>query len=192
MIAAIASLTILGLALGALLGVAARYLKVEGNPVVEQIDALLPGSQCGQCGYPGCAPAAEAMASGEAPVTACPPGGRALAEEIAGILGVSVDLSAMEDKPPMIAHVYENLCIGCTKCMKRCPTDAILGANNMIHAVFADACIGCEKCVDVCPTESIEMRPLTPTLQTWHWPLPPSAPKSAMPTPAAPALPEAA
>ncbi len=172
MIAAITSLTALGLILGWLLGIAARYLKVEDNPLTEQVAALLPGSQCGQCGYPGCTPAAEAIASGTAPVTLCPPGGRALAEELAGLLGVTADLSEVEDRPTRIAHIHENLCVGCTKCFKRCPTDAIMGANNMIHSVFADACIGCELCFAVCPTEGIEMRPLAPTLQTWYWPKP--------------------
>jgi electron transport complex protein RnfB len=79
MIAAIASVTVLGLALGWSLGLAARYLKVEGNPLAEKVEALMPGSQCGQCGYAGCAPAAEAIANGQAPPTVCPPGGRALA-----------------------------------------------------------------------------------------------------------------
>ncbi len=175
MIAALASLTALGLLLGGLLGLASRYLKVEGNPLVGQIEELLPGSQCGQCGYPGCTPAAEALAEGQAAVTLCPPGGRALAEELAGILGVAVDLSDVEDKAPMVAYVHENLCVGCTKCFKRCPTDAILGASKMIHAVFPDACTGCEKCFDVCPTECIEMRPVVATVQTWYWPKPAEA-----------------
>jgi electron transport complex protein RnfB len=172
MIAALASLTALGLLLGGLLGLASRYLKVGGNPLMSQIDELLPGSQCGQCGYPGCNAAAEALAEGKASVTMCPPGGRALAEKLAGMLGISVNLSDVEDKAPMVAHVHENLCVGCTKCFKRCPTDAILGASKMIHAVFPDACIGCEKCFEVCPTECIEMRPVEATLQTWYWPLP--------------------
>lgn len=175
MLAAIASLTVLGLTLGWLLGLAARYLKVEGNPVVVQVEALLPGSQCGQCGFPGCASAAEAVANGQAPVTLCPPGGRALAEELAALLGVSIDLTGIQDKAPVVAHVHENLCVGCTKCFKRCPTDAILGGPKMIHAVFADACTGCEKCFDVCPTECIEMRPVAATLQSWYWPNPAQA-----------------
>jgi electron transport complex protein RnfB len=112
------------------------------------------------------------VAAGEAPVTICPPGGRALAEALAGLLGISVDLSGMTEKVPTVAFVHESLCVGCTKCFKRCPTDAILGAPKMIHAVFADACTGCEKCFDVCPTECIEMRPVEATLQTWYWPLP--------------------
>ena len=179
MFAAIGSVALLGLALGGLLGLAARYLRVEGNPLVEQIASLLPGSQCGQCGYPGCGPAAEAIANGAAPPTICPPGGRAVAEELAGVLGVAIDLAGVEDKVPLIAQINENLCVGCTKCFKRCPTDAIMGANNMIHSVFADACTGCEKCFDVCPTECIEMRPVSATLQTWFWPNPAAAPAPA-------------
>ena len=175
MLTAIASLTVLGLTLGWLLGLAARYLKVEGNPLVEKVEALLPGSQCGQCGFPGCGPAAEAVVNGEAPVTVCPPGGRALAKELAGLLGVTVNLAGVEDKVPVVAHVHENLCVGCTKCFKRCPTDAIIGGPKMIHAVFPDACTGCEKCFDVCPTECIEMRPVAVTLHTWYWPNPAQA-----------------
>ena len=175
MLSAIASRTFLGLTLGWLLGLAARYLKVEGNPVAEKIEALLPGSQCGQCGLPGCGPAAEAVANGQAPVTLCPGGGRQLAEELAGLLGVPVDLSQVEDKAPVVAHIHESLCVGCTKCLKRCPTDAVLGGPKMIHAVFPDACTGCERCFDVCPTECIEMRPVVATLQTWYWPNPAQA-----------------
>ena len=172
MVTAILILTILGLVMGSLLGVAARYLAVEGNPLQAEIELLMPGSQCGQCGYPGCGPAAAALAQGEASVTLCPPGGRALAEQLAEKLGVSVDLSDMQDQIPRAAFVHENLCVGCTKCFKRCPTDAIIGGPKQIHAVFTDACTGCEKCYEVCPTECIEMREVKPTLQTWYWPAP--------------------
>lgn len=172
MFIAIASLTALGLSLGALLGLAARYLKVESNPIVEQIEGMLPGSQCGQCGYPGCTPAAAAMASGEAPVTCCPPGGRALAEELAKLLGVSADLSGVGEPTPTIAVVNEALCVGCTRCFKRCPTDAIVGASKKIHGIFPEACNGCGQCVDACPTGGIALEPVAPTLKTWYWPLP--------------------
>lgn len=172
---AVVTIAILGLIMGSLLGVAARYLAVESSPLEAEIEALMPGSQCGQCGYPGCTPAATAVAKQEAPVTLCPPGGRALAEALAEKLGVSVDLSLVEDKAAMIAFVHENLCIGCTKCFKRCPTDAIIGAPKQIHAIFSDACTGCEKCFEVCPTECIEMRSIQPTLQTWYWPKPAKA-----------------
>ncbi len=172
MLIAIASLTILGLILGWLLGLAAHYLQVGGNPLVEQVAALLPGSQCGQCGFPGCGAAAQALAEGRAPVTLCPAADRALTEELAGLLGVSADLSAVADQEPVVAHIHEQLCVGCTRCFKRCPTDAILGGPKMIHAVFPDACIGCKKCFEVCPTEGIEMRPIEVTLRTWYWPRP--------------------
>ncbi|TVQ86365.1 MAG: RnfABCDGE type electron transport complex subunit B [Chromatiaceae bacterium] len=175
MIAAIAILAGLGLGLGALLGVAARYLRVETGAMTGEITALLPGSNCGQCGYPGCNPAAAALADGSARVTLCPPGGRALAESLASLLGVSVDLSEVVEQAPMVAHIHERLCIGCTKCLKRCPTDAIIGAGGQIHAVFEDACIGCGKCGEGCPTECVEMRPATLTLQNWYWPLPATA-----------------
>lgn len=175
MIPALLSLMTLGLLLGSLLGLAARFFKVEGNPLEAEVEAMFPGSQCGQCGFPGCTPAAAAVVAGSAPVTLCPPGGRSLAQALADKLGVSADLSDMEEKLPSYAYVRESLCIGCTKCFKRCPTDAIIGGPKQIHAVFRDACTGCEKCFDVCPTECIEMRPVEPTLQTWYWPKPAEA-----------------
>jgi len=175
MVGALLSLLTLGLALGGLLGLAARYFHVEGNPLEKEIESLFPGSQCGQCGFPGCTAAAAAVVSGAAPVTLCPPGGRSLAQTLADKLGVTADLSGMENKRPAYAHVRESLCIGCTKCFKRCPTDAIIGGPKQIHAVFRDACTGCEQCFDVCPTECIEMRPVEATVQTWYWPKPSEA-----------------
>lgn len=169
---AIFILALLGLSLGLLLGAAASWFAVETNPLEAEIEAMLPGSQCGQCGYPGCTPAATALVNGEALVTLCPPGGRSLAEQLANKLGVSADLSGMEDKALAIARIREDLCIGCTKCFKRCPTDAIVGAPKQIHSVIRDACTGCEQCFDVCPTECIDMRPVPQTLQTWYWPKP--------------------
>lgn len=176
---AIFSLTVLGLGLGYVLGAAARHLKVEDNPLVDQIERLMPGSQCGQCGYPGCRPAAEALVAGKAPATLCPPGGKALAEQLANMLGIEIDLSGVEDQVPMVARVDETLCIGCARCFKVCPTDALVGAPKMIHAVVADACIACGKCVDVCPTECLRMHPIKVTLRNWRWPAPAAEPARA-------------
>ena len=172
MISAIIILTLLGLILGSLLGAASTFFSVDGNPLEAEVEAMLPGSQCGQCGYPGCTPAATALVNGDADVTMCPPGGRSLAQSLAEFLGVSADLSNMQDKEPMIAIIRDELCIGCTKCFKRCPTDAILGGPKQIHAVISDACTGCEKCFEVCPTECIDMKPIPETLQNWYWPKP--------------------
>ncbi|MBI5918549.1 MAG: RnfABCDGE type electron transport complex subunit B [Nitrosomonadales bacterium] len=175
MLIAIISLTVLGSTLGLLLGYAARRLAVEGNPLVAEIQAILPGSQCGQCGFPGCAGAAQALADGTAPVTLCPPGGRALVQALAAKLGVEADLSGVQDSVPMVAEVKEEICIGCTRCFKICPTDAILGAAQQIHSVFREACTACGKCEEVCPTESVKLQPIPVTLQSWHWKKPQEA-----------------
>jgi electron transport complex protein RnfB len=168
-IAAVVSLTILGTVFGLLLGVAARHLKVEGNPLAAEIEQLLPGSQCGQCGFPGCTGAAQALAEGSAPVTLCPPGGRAVVQALAAKLGIEADLSGVEEKGPMIAEIKEEICIGCTRCFKVCPTDAIMGAAQQIHVVFREACTACGKCEEVCPTESVKLQPVPVTLQSWYW-----------------------
>ena len=172
MIIAIMSLSTLGLMLGLLLGLAGRYLKVEQDPIIDQIEAMLPGSQCGQCGLPGCHSAAEALAKGEVSVTLCPPGGVSLAEELAELLNVDADLSALSNDGPVLASVKEETCIGCTRCFKVCPTDAIMGAPKQLHSVFKEACTGCKACVEVCPTECLQVYPIELTLSNWSWPKP--------------------
>lgn len=169
MLIAIFSLTVLGGSLGLFLGYAARRLEVEGNPLVEEIQAILPGSQCGQCGFPGCAGAAQALANGVAPVTLCPPGGREVVALLAAKLGMEVNLAEIKNAVPQIAEVQDELCIGCTKCYKVCPTDAIMGAAKQIHAVFREACTACGKCVEVCPTEATRLISVPVTLQSWYW-----------------------
>lgn len=172
MIAAILSLTVLGLLLGFALGFAAKKFAVETDARVAELEAALPGTNCGQCGFPGCAGAAAALAEGRAPPTVCPPGGRALVQALAKLLGVGVDLSAVADEGPKIAAIEEAICIGCCRCLKDCPTDAIIGAAKQIHSVMREACTGCEACVDRCPTGAIVMEPVPVTLQHWVWPKP--------------------
>ncbi|MEX5729955.1 electron transport complex protein RnfB [Rhodovulum iodosum] len=173
MLYAVTSMTALGLGLGLLLGLAARKFHVETPPVVDEIEGVLPGTNCGQCGYPGCRAGAEALAEGAAPVTLCPPGGRELALELAEITGAdangAADLDGMEEAEQMVAFIFEDHCTGCTKCFKRCPTDAIVGANKQIHTVVTDACIGCDACIEVCPTEAIIHRTKPRTLRNWYW-----------------------
>lgn len=172
MIVAISILAGMGLLMGGLLGFAARRLAVEENPVESELQAMLPGSQCGQCGFVGCAQAAAALARGEAPVTLCPPGGKALAEALAKKLGIDADLSGHEDKGPLYAHVRPELCYGCTRCIPECNVDAIIGATKQMHDVIAELCHGCGKCAEVCPTAAIDMLPVPTTVTTWHWPKP--------------------
>lgn len=172
MIEAMLILLCLGVVLGGGLGLAARFLRVEESAIVTELEEILPGTNCGQCGYPGCSGAAKALSEGTVPANLCPPGGRAVALALAEKLGVDLDLSGVADSGPVIAFVLEDLCIGCTKCLKRCPTDAIVGASRQMHGVVDDACTGCAKCVDACPTAAIVLRPEADTLQTWHWPKP--------------------
>lgn len=172
MLISVASLSLMGLALGGLLGTAARYLKVEADPIEAELLSMLPGSQCGQCGFVGCAQAAAALARGEAAVTLCPPGGKATAEALAARLGVKADLSAVADNGPQLAQVAEEICIGCCRCIKACPTDAIVGAAKQIHNVIREACTGCAACIDRCPTEAMVLVPVPVTLQHWIWPKP--------------------
>jgi len=172
MFIAIGSLTLMGIALGGVLGVAARLLAVEENPLETELQAMLPGSQCGQCGFVGCAQAAAALARGEASVTLCPPGGKAVAEQLARRLGVAVDLSGHKAQVPAHAVIAEELCIGCTRCLKECSVDGIVGASKLMHTIIVEVCHGCSKCVQVCPTDAITMVEVRPTLASWHWPKP--------------------
>lgn len=175
MLIAVASLTVLGVLLGIALGFASRIFKVEGNPLVSEVEALMPGSNCGQCGFPGCAGAASAIVEGAAAPTCCPPGGKGLAQALAAKLGIDLDLSAVLDEGPKLAAVAEEICIGCCRCIKVCPTDAIVGGAKQIHNVLREACTGCGNCIDLCPTEALSMRPVPVTLQHWVWPRPDTA-----------------
>lgn len=170
---AVAALVILSLIFGAILGFAAVRFKVEGNPVVDQIDALLPQTQCGQCSYPGCRPYAEAIAEGDESINKCPPGGEGTIAAIADLLGVEPEpLDAehgTEKESSMVAVIREDECIGCTKCIQACPVDAILGAAKQMHTVIADECTGCDLCLDPCPVDCIDMVPVATGIQAWHW-----------------------
>jgi len=160
---------VMGVVLGGMLGAAAKFLAVEENPLEEELKAMLPGSQCGQCGYVGCAQAAAALARGEAPVTLCPPGGKSVVEALAKKLGVTTDFSEVEEKEPEYAVIEESLCIGCTRCIKECSVDAIVGGNKLMHSIITEDCHGCGKCFKVCPTEAIKMCRIPTTLGSWHW-----------------------
>lgn len=163
-------ITLLALIFGAILGIASIKLKVKADPIVEKIDALLPQSQCGQCGYPGCKPYAEAIAQGDE-ITKCVPGGQPLVIKIADLLGVEVPATEFdeENNVPMVAFIDEEMCIGCTKCIQACPVDAIIGTNKAIHTVIADLCTGCELCISPCPTDCISMIKIEKTIDHWDW-----------------------
>ncbi len=173
----IAVITIVGLAVafGLLLGYSAIRFHVEGDPIVDQIDGILPQTQCGQCGYAGCRPYAEAMAEGEADINRCPPGGETTVIALADLLGrdpLPLDAEVGEEKPKAVALIDEQSCIGCTLCIQACPVDAILGAAKHMHTVIADECTGCKLCLPPCPVDCIEMVPETQTIDDWKWAMP--------------------
>jgi electron transport complex protein RnfB len=169
MLIAVGSLAVMGIALGGLLGIAARYLHVEEDPLEQELAGMLPGSQCGQCGYVGCSQYAAALAHEHAAVTLCAPGGKATAEALAKRLGVTADMDGHEDKGPEYAVIDEDLCIGCLRCIGECSSDAIVGALKQVHTVVTDQCHGCSKCFKICPTEAISMCQTPVTLGSWHW-----------------------
>lgn len=170
---AILVLAVMAIVFGALLGFASVKFHVEGDPLAEQIDALLPQTQCGQCGYPGCKPYAEAVANGEA-INKCAPGGEDTIKKIADLMGVDVqplDEHHETDNSPKVAFVIEEDCIGCTKCIQACPVDAILGTSKQMHTIIIDECTGCDLCVEPCPVDCIIMVPVATTPHNWQWDL---------------------
>ena len=172
---AIAALSVLGLIFGLILGYASRRFAVEDDPVVEKIDNLLPQSQCGQCGYPGCRPYAEAVGSQGEKINLCAPGGEAVMQKIATLLNVDPqpigDDAGAAEPVRMLAVIDEPNCIGCTKCIQACPVDAIVGATRAMHTVISDLCTGCNLCVAPCPTQCIDLRPVATTTESWKWDL---------------------
>lgn len=176
MLTAILAMTALAAVLGLLLGYSAIRFKVEGNPIADQIDALLPQTQCGQCGHPGCRPYAEALARGEDEINKCVPGGEATLLAIADLLGREPVALEVEEKPPAVAVIDAQTCIGCTLCLQACPVDAIVGAAKQLHGVIASECTGCELCLPPCPVECIHMVPIPTAIPQWRWPYPASAP----------------
>lgn len=175
-VTSIIAITAIALAFGLLLGFAAVYFKVEGDPVVDQIDAILPQTQCGQCSYAGCRPYAEAMAAGEADINQCPPGGEATIQALADLLDREVKPLNPENGTELdkkeVALIDEQVCIGCTLCIRACPVDAILGATKQMHTVIAEECTGCKLCVEPCPVDCIYMEAVEDTVETWRWPYP--------------------
>ena len=181
MLEAIIALAVLALLFGLALGYAAVRFKVEGDPLVEKIDALLPQTQCGQCTYPGCRPYAEAIARGDADINQCPPGGETTIIALADLLGRDPKPLNPEhgvEKAKRVAIIDEKVCIGCTLCIQACPVDAILGAPKLMHTVIEDECTGCDLCVPPCPVDCIDMVEIKVSTDTWTWEFPTALPEN--------------
>ena len=138
-------------------------------PSADDIDALLPQTQCARCGHPGCRPYAEAIVRGEAGINQCPPGGTAVIAALAKLLRrepLPLNPANGVEGPPLVALIDEDACIGCTKCLPSCPVDAIIGARKHMHTVVMALCTGCELCIAPCPVDCIVMAPRPATPET--------------------------
>lgn len=156
---AVITIVVIALIAGLALSYAYRSLPAEASALVEQVNDLLPQTQCAQCGYPGCRPYAAAIVDDGVAINLCPPGGDETVRRLAGLLGKEV-LPLAENVAPerSVAIIDENLCIGCTHCRSACPVDAIVGAQALMHTIIAAECTGCELCVAPCPVDCISMR----------------------------------
>ena len=158
MIAPVLVLGGLTLLMGWLLLSAQARLKSDAGDLVDAIDALLPQTQCAQCGYPGCRPYARAVAAG-ASIDLCPPGGKATFDALKTLLGRGEGIAPPAPEPAL-ARIREAECIGCFLCIRACPVDAIIGAPGFMHTVMEDECTGCELCVPACPVDCIDLIPV--------------------------------
>ena len=175
MLTAILALGSLAVLIGLVLAYAAIRFRVKSDPVVEQIDALLPQTQCGQCTYPGCRPYAEAIAAGDADINQCPPGGEVTIQALADLLGKDakpLNPEHGEHAEKTVVVIDEHVCIGCTLCIQACPVDAILGAAKQMHTVIENECTGCDLCIPPCPVECIHVVPVKTSVLDWKWPKP--------------------
>jgi electron transport complex protein RnfB len=156
---AVLTLTIIALLAGLGLGFAARRLPSDSTGIVEQVNDLLPQTQCAQCGYAGCRPYARAIVEAGEAINLCPPGGNDTVRRLAELLGRDeVPPLAAGQAAPAVAVIDESLCIGCTYCRAACPVDAIVGAHQLMHTVMERECTGCELCIAPCPVDCISMR----------------------------------
>ena len=157
---AVIIIALIALVAGLALSYAQQRLPANDGDLVEQVNELLPQTQCAQCGYPGCRPYADAVVEGSAAINLCPPGGDDTIRRLARLLGKEI-IPLAESVVPAVAIIDEPACIGCFHCRNACPVDAIVGAHQFMHTVIASECTGCELCVAPCPVDCITMRPLS-------------------------------
>ena len=156
---AVVTIAALALVAGVALGYAWRNLPSDSGKLVDEVDRLLPQTQCAQCGYPGCRPYAQAIVDGDAGINLCPPGGDDTVRRLASLLGREpLPLAEPPPESRVVAVIDEAVCIGCTHCRAACPVDAIIGAHQLMHTVIASECTGCELCIAPCPVDCISLR----------------------------------
>ncbi|MGB5247167.1 MAG: electron transport complex subunit RsxB [Woeseia sp.] len=160
MLIAVAIISAIALCAGLILSFAQRRLPASSESLVDDVNALLPQTQCAQCGYPGCRPYAAAIVDDNVAINLCPPGGDETVRQLAELLGRDALPLAEPSTSEMkhnVALIEESLCIGCTHCRDACPVDAIVGAHQFMHTIIAAECTGCELCLPPCPVDCISM-----------------------------------
>jgi electron transport complex protein RnfB len=158
---AVITIALLALLAGLALSYASQSLPADSGELVEQVNELLPQTQCAQCGYSGCRPYAQAIVDDGVTINLCPPGGDDTIRRLATLLGTDVlPLAEKQALERAVAVIDESLCIGCMHCRNACPVDAIVGAHQLMHTVIQKECTGCELCVAPCPVDCISMRSL--------------------------------
>ncbi|MFM2484295.1 RnfABCDGE type electron transport complex subunit B [Celerinatantimonas yamalensis] len=162
---------LLAAAVGYLLGIAAKQWYVAKNPLEQTIADLLPNGQCGQCGYPGCNEAAKAMVAYQLSATGCPLADAVVISKIADTLGIPLENKESDEAIGMVAGIDVDKCDGCSRCLKKCPFDAIVGAPKQLHGIIASACTGCQQCIAVCPHQGITLYPDPQLLNPIHKPM---------------------
>jgi electron transport complex protein RnfB len=158
-LSAVLIITAIALLAGLLLSAASRKLPGKPDKLIDEINAMLPQTQCAQCGFAGCRPYAAAIVAGEAAINLCPPGGDDTVRRLADLLGREARPLATSFAAGRVALIDESLCIGCTHCRDACPVDAIVGAHQFMHTIIAAECTGCELCLPPCPVDCISMVP---------------------------------
>jgi len=156
---AVLTISLIALLAGLVLSYANRSLPSDSKNLVDQVNELLPQTQCAQCGYPGCRPYAAAVVESGIAINLCPPGGDETVQRLASLLGKEALPLAEQCRPGRnVAVIDEALCIGCTHCRSACPVDAIIGAHQLMHTIIEVECTGCELCIEPCPVDCINMR----------------------------------
>lgn len=164
-----ALLCLVGVALARFSRAPADSEQAQREQLVDQIENCLPGTQCAQCGYPGCRPYAEAVLDNTIGIDQCPPGGSLTITRLADLLGRDANAAPVANAERQVAVIDEANCIGCALCLPACPTDAIVGAHRFMHTVIAADCTGCELCLTPCPVDCIDLVPLARTPDRIGW-----------------------